>query len=163
MAYTNEATLIQQLLSKGQLNIDKDISLERINKILGVIGYEAIGYPHSSLIVLRDYSTNLKILNPWKEQTVDEAKEIFKKIASNSFVNKDSPTVKLLLNNGWLREESEVKLGFTERTLVQFSDFLSTQTSNFNRCKLCSFLTDEGEYHSQCKEMLNRKNPNIEN
>ena len=151
-----ETNLLQQLITKGQVHAEQNENLEKINKVLNVIGYEAIRYPHSTLLVLRDQSSNMSITAPWKEQMVKEAQEIFQKVANGSFVNKESPTVQLLLKNGWLREETSVVLCFTERALVQFSEFIENLNGDFQKCKLCEFLTNEGEYHIKCAEMLRK-------
>ena len=137
-----DQTLLQ-LMTKGQITIEQQPDLLKINKILNVIGCEAVQFPHTAILVLKDLSSGLHACAPWKENTIEEAKAIFYKIAHNSFIDRESSTVQMLLKNSWIREETAVKLSFTERALIQFADFIEEMNCGFKKCKFLFILLNK--------------------
>ena len=155
-------SLLHQLITAGQTNFEGNIDLLKINKVLNVIGYEAVIFPHTKTLVLKDLSQKQPLTFPWKEQMVVEAKRIFEKVAHNDYIHKDknasrtgyNSVVEQLIDYNWLYEESDVKLNFTERSLVQFSEYIQCMNGSYKKCNLCGFLTDEGECHQKCAMMI---------
>lgn len=90
-----------------------------------------------------------------EEKTINEAKQIFIELIEHPYVNKELPIINTLIEFNYLKKE-EGWIRFTERALVQFSDFICSFNGRFKKCKLCGFLGEEkfdlteNEYHTEC-------------
>lgn len=149
--------LIQTLLSKGIAH-HENVDLSRMNQIFMKLGYEAVEFPHRRIIVLKDRLTD-KTSDPiWTEERIKEAQQILEIISKNITDNKrEIPnelknTVELMIKNNYLRIEED-ELSLTERSLVQFSEIIEKYLC---KCELCGFITEEGQYHKECKEILKK-------
>lgn len=147
--------LAQTLLSKGMAPTVDGVDIPTLNKYLNLIHYDVVEFPHRRILVLRDRHTTTAVEYPWKEKTVDDARRIFEAVATQRHVDEVSSTVDMLIQRNYLRREGGLR--FTERTLVQFSEYIEGLNGRFRRCKLCGFLGDEGELHKACGMMMGNK------
>ncbi|ELA41078.1 uncharacterized protein VICG_01871 [Vittaforma corneae ATCC 50505] len=145
--------IIQTLLSKGMIKVESEVDLSRINRHLSPIGYDVVEFPHKRILVLKDRSESTWIQPPWKEKTIEEAKKVFVKLSQCTYLDEQSAVVDMLTEFNYLKRE-DGRLKFTERALVQFSDFIEGLDGRFKKCKLCGFLGDEGEFHNACKDFM---------
>lgn len=150
-------TLLQTLLSKGVCDLPKDCDTSALNKLLNPLSYEPVVLPYRKLIVLKDLYITQGASSPWREQLIDRAKEIFTEVAHGALIQNGDPAIDLLVGNRWLTRGPDGTLQFTERSLVQFSDFILSSGGKYKKCQLCGFLC-KGDYHTECKSILFHKN-----
>jgi hypothetical protein len=153
---SEQNSIILNLLSKGLLIQTGEIDIQKTNKKLRPIGYEAVIFPNRSVIVLKSKADLKGRQTTWKEKEIEEIKEIFVKIAMQGWLKEDSRVIEMLLDSLYLKKTGG-KLYFTERALVQFEDFIADLNGRFRKCKLCGFLEDEGKYHKECEEQYKKR------
>lgn len=148
--------LLQILLEDGMCDAPGDCDISTLSKLLSPLSYEPVLLPYRKAIVLRDLYTTQGASAPWREHLIDRAKEVFAELAHGRLVSGADQAVDLLVDNKWLSRSPDGTLHFTERSLVQFSDFILSTGGKYRKCQLCGFLCN-GEYHTECKVILSRR------
>ena len=147
-----EQKILFDLLTNGYSYIT-DILVTQLNKKLRLLNYEAVMWSDKSILILRDLENGDEIFYPWKNATISEAKNIIEKLIyreDKGFkFNKESTA--LLLNEKWIEKTNDgYELG--KRFLVQYDDYLILLDCGYNRCKYCSIVLYDAEYHEHCHE-----------
>jgi len=150
-----ERFLTQILLSKGITKTMEGINIPAINKYLNLIDYDVVEFPHRGVLVLKDRLSSTAVEHPWKPKEIDDAKRVLEGVATQRYFDEASETAETLIERNYLRREEGLK--FTERALVQFSEYIEGLNGRFKKCRLCGFLGDEGEFHRACENEMKRK------
>lgn len=154
---SQESRILNTLLAKGTCEYSPALDMENSNRILRPLSYEVVVWPGNTHFILRDLSDSGPVLLPWKESMVDDARIIFSKLAMKERIPQ-SPTQAALEEYGWLERDSHGAFILTKRALVQFDDYLISLEGRYKKCGLCKFLVDKDNYHSYCKDILNKGN-----
>jgi len=151
---SEQQKILHSLITTGSSAYNPNIPLADINEILGVMSYEAVLWPESKTLILRDLNPPAIAQPPWKEKLIDELKAAIGELCMDK--EPRGAVVDLMIQNRWAQFSPEHRLKLTERALVQFEGFISSLDGKYKPCKLCSKLVERSEYHEYCRKKRER-------